>query len=111
MMAWLYAELMGLRGRFAQQQSEPSMSALGQKRTSEHVRIMSALPPKADIAKRDRHVCFVPKADIPHCGKKRRYFSPTTGSTSGVSVDRARRARAGLRSASTPPPLGFDMRI
>ena len=25
------------------------MSALGQKRTSEHVRVMSALPPKADI--------------------------------------------------------------
>ena len=25
---------------------------------------MSALPPKADIAKRDRHVRFVPKADI-----------------------------------------------
>jgi hypothetical protein len=26
------------------------MSALGQKRTSEHVRVMSALPPKADIS-------------------------------------------------------------
>jgi hypothetical protein len=25
------------------------MSALGQKRTSKHVRVMSALPPKADI--------------------------------------------------------------
>ena len=25
---------------------------------------MSALPPKADIAERDRHVRFVPKADI-----------------------------------------------
>src|SRR5262249_59616846 len=25
---------------------------------------MSALPPIADIAERDRHVCFVPKADI-----------------------------------------------
>jgi len=28
------------------------MSALGQKRTLEHVRVMSALPPKADIAER-----------------------------------------------------------
>ena len=28
---------------------EPLMSALGQKRTSEQVRAMSALPPKADI--------------------------------------------------------------
>jgi hypothetical protein len=27
-------------------------------------RVMSALPPKADIAERDRHVRFVPKADI-----------------------------------------------
>jgi hypothetical protein len=26
------------------------MSALGKKRTSAHVRVMSALPPKADIA-------------------------------------------------------------
>jgi hypothetical protein len=25
---------------------------------------MSALPPKADIVERDRHVRFVPKADI-----------------------------------------------
>jgi len=40
------------------------MSALGQKRTSEHVQTMSALPPKADISEGDRHVHFVPKADI-----------------------------------------------
>ena len=31
-----------------------SMSALGQKRTSQHLRSMSALPPKADIGERDR---------------------------------------------------------
>jgi hypothetical protein len=43
---------------------EPPMSALGQKRTSDHVRDMSALPPKADITERDWHVRFVPKADI-----------------------------------------------
>ena len=29
-----------------------------------HVRVMSALPSKADIVERDRHVRFVPKADI-----------------------------------------------
>jgi hypothetical protein len=29
-------------------------------------RVMSALPPKADIRCRDWHVCFVPKADIDH---------------------------------------------
>ena len=40
------------------------MSALGQKRTSGHVRVMSALPPKADIAERECHVRFVPEPDI-----------------------------------------------
>jgi len=35
---------------------EPLKSAVGQKRTSGHVRVMSALPPKADIAERDRDV-------------------------------------------------------
>ena len=40
------------------------MSALGQKRTSGHVRVMSALPPKADITERDLLVSFVPEADI-----------------------------------------------
>ena len=38
------------------------MSALGHKRTSRHVRTMSALPPKADIAGCDRHVRPVPQA-------------------------------------------------
>jgi len=42
------------------------MSALGQKRTSHSVRVMSALPPEADIAESDWHVRFVPKADIEH---------------------------------------------
>jgi len=40
------------------------MSALGQKQTSEHAWIMSALPPKADIETQSRDVRFVPKADI-----------------------------------------------
>ena len=40
------------------------MSALGQKQTFGNVRLMSALPPKADIAERDWHVRFVPNADI-----------------------------------------------
>jgi hypothetical protein len=43
---------------------KPLMSALGQKRTSTHVRVMSALPPKADIRQRELNVRFVPKADI-----------------------------------------------
>ena len=36
------------------------MSALCQKRTSEHVRVMSALPPKADIAESECNVRYVP---------------------------------------------------
>jgi hypothetical protein len=43
------------------------MSALGQKRTFPRAQLMSALPPKADIAECDRHVRFVPKADIGAC--------------------------------------------
>jgi hypothetical protein len=35
------------------------------------VRLMSALPPKADIDKRGRHVRFVPKADICTAANKR----------------------------------------
>jgi hypothetical protein len=42
------------------------MSGLGQKLTLEHVRAMSALPPKADITAAQINVRFVPKADI--CG-------------------------------------------
>jgi hypothetical protein len=34
--------------------------------------LMSALPPKADIDRRERHVRFVPKADIPRCSEDRR---------------------------------------
>jgi hypothetical protein len=36
---------------------------MGQKQTSEHVRVMSALPPKADIGTQPYDVRFVPKAD------------------------------------------------
>jgi hypothetical protein len=36
--------------------SEPPMSALGQKQTSDCRLLMSALPPKADITEHRRHV-------------------------------------------------------
>jgi len=49
------------------------MSALGQKRTFTHLRLMSALPPKADIAERGWHVRQVPKAGIPYRGKEPHY--------------------------------------
>jgi hypothetical protein len=53
------------------------MSALGQKRTFEHDYIMSALPPKADIAKRDRDVRFGPLADS--CTAERSLFDHLVG--------------------------------
>jgi hypothetical protein len=40
------------------------MSALGQKQTLDRRPLVSAIHPKADIVERDRHVRFVPKADI-----------------------------------------------
>jgi hypothetical protein len=43
---------------------EPSMSALGQKQTSVHVRVMSALLLKADMAQQDRDVRLVPLAEV-----------------------------------------------
>src|SRR6516162_8353222 len=44
------------------------MSALDHKRTLKHVRLMSALPPKADIGTQSCNVRFVPKADIQELG-------------------------------------------
>ena len=37
---------------------------MGQKQTLQGVRVMSALPPKADIVEHDHHVRFVPIGDI-----------------------------------------------
>jgi len=51
----------GSTARLHSSNSKPLMSALGQKRTSEHVRVMSALLPKADIAEQHWDVRFVPK--------------------------------------------------
>ena len=56
------------------------MSALGQKRTSEHVRVMSALPPKAEIEAQPRNVRFVPFADTrePAAAPSHRWNPPPT---------------------------------
>jgi hypothetical protein len=40
------------------------MSALGQKQTYTLQKIMSALPPEADMCSALAHICFGPKADI-----------------------------------------------
>jgi hypothetical protein len=62
------------------------MSALGQKRTLGKARLMSALPPKADIAEGDWHVRFVPKADILRCSKKRGYSITSVGAREQCSA-------------------------
>jgi hypothetical protein len=60
------------------QRADERLTPTGQleKRTSVNAIAMSALPPKADIHRRERHVRFVPKADIPRCGKKVAIRSP-----------------------------------
>jgi hypothetical protein len=70
------------------------MSALGQKQTLRNVRLMSALPPKADIETRSQNVRYVPKADIPRCSKERRY-----------SITSAARSK---RPVATVAPVGDD---
>jgi hypothetical protein len=65
---------------------------------------MSALPSKADIAERRRHVRFVPKADILRCGKKRRYSITSSAATSRVCCALS---REGVRSGRNRPPQRF----
>jgi len=47
---------MGFRGSLHGSNPELLMSALGQKRTLAHILVMSALPPKADIAEHHPNV-------------------------------------------------------
>ena len=53
------------------------MSALGQKRILAHLRLMSALPPKADIGTHPQNVRFVPKADSCSAASKRPLLAMT----------------------------------
>ena len=79
----------------------PLMSALGQKQTSAHVRVMSALPPKADIGTQSRNVRFVPNADY------QRSISPNTMSRelsiAGTSASMCPRVKK-----SIAPKCGYD---
>src|SRR6516162_3471168 len=70
--AWLHGRKLELR-----------MSALGQKQTSAHIRVMSALPPKADITAAQTNVRFVPKADV-----NARSLRSTAGSGRGLCQHR-----------------------
>jgi hypothetical protein len=58
---------MGFSGQLLVIDREPLMSALGQKQTWQHILLMSALPPKADMGTQPRDVRFVPIADIVTC--------------------------------------------
>jgi len=61
------------------QSTGAEMSALGQKPTCAPQKVMSALPPKADMCSATANVCFGPKADIaPPDGYPRIYFNPTS---------------------------------
>ena len=48
---------------------------------------MSALPLKADIVRHGGNVRFVPKADILHCGKERRYSITSSASYRYLSCE------------------------
>jgi hypothetical protein len=55
---------MGFGAKLHGNNLEPPMSALGQKQTLGKARLMSALPPKADMDQPGCDVRFVPIADI-----------------------------------------------
>src|SRR5215467_1809201 len=55
---------MGFRGYFARQQLKAVMSALGQKQTLGKAQLMSALPPKADIRRRECDLRQVPLSEV-----------------------------------------------
>jgi hypothetical protein len=66
---------MGLEVSLHGSNSEPLMSALGQKRTSDCHPLMSAIPPKADIAERRLDARFVPITTSPRHVR----FAPLSG--------------------------------
>src|SRR5262249_61407286 len=63
-----YGEVSGLRREMSSadwaELENQRMSALGQKQTFAPQKVMSALPPKADMCSATRHVRYGPKADI-----------------------------------------------
>ena len=93
---------MGFGDKLHSSNSERPMSALGQKQTSAHVRVMSALPPKADIGTQSRNVRFVPKADILRGGRDWRYSitSSATARSCGGNVSPSAFAVLRLRTRS-----------
>ena len=99
-----------------------SMSALSQKQTLRHDRVMSVIPLKADIRRRIERVCFVPKADITsasmhsHLVRRTRYWisrfwpvfhcSSVISSTSSPAAAPANRRKRELAVAKSAEPRG-----
>ena len=74
---------------------------------------MSALPPKADIGTQLWNVCFVPIADILHCGGKAVAFvprKPTLG-TLPVACARAASGQAVITNPAAVPLMRSRRRI
>ena len=83
------------------------MSALGQKQTCAAQKVMSALPPKADMCGAKRDVRFVPIADI-GLGARRQRDAITLGfgARPSTSSQRATHARRLGRLCRSKPPSG-----
>jgi hypothetical protein len=58
--------------RFCLLKKAPRRSPEGQNRKYHSFHVISALPHKADLDRRDRYVRFVPKTGLMHCDKPNR---------------------------------------
>ena len=65
------------------------MSALGQKQTCAAQKVMSALPPIADMCSAARDVRFVPIADIPNAGASAYLLKPVRKTALIAAIDEA----------------------
>jgi hypothetical protein len=97
---------MGFQVKLHGSNPERLMSALGQKRTSDCVRAMSALPPKADIETQSRDVRFVPFADQVHRNKVVPYSITSSAVVSSVAGTVTPSMRAVLRLMTSSKRVG-----
>jgi hypothetical protein len=70
---------------------------------------MSALPPKADIRRREWNVRFVPKADILRRGKVRCYSITSSARPIAADVDSLEVAAVVAAEAAAPAGHGFQV--
>jgi hypothetical protein len=74
---------MGFGAKLHSSSREARMSALGQKRTFQVIRSMSALPPKADVA--------LHRSECPLCAKSRHWPRPRYPANGSMHLDAHRR--------------------